>query len=98
MHDAKTVPDHKAFALYLLPFEKFARFLKQINFQGNINMEMMPGDLAGIGNLVDSFLKLQKLGPKGFYLKKKLRVAITKPILMKKLKGVSIPSETDKHK
>ena len=80
-----------------LPFNKFAVFLQRIKFDGIINMEMMPADLAGIENLIGSYLKLKRLGPKLPYLLKRLRIALIKPFLMKKLQGVPLQAEPDKH-
>jgi len=80
-----------------LPFEKFAKFLKDINFDGIINMEMLPSDLVGVENLIGSYLKLKKLGPKFPYLLKKFRISCFKPILMKKLQGVTFLAEPEKH-
>lgn len=80
-----------------LPFEKFVVFLQRIHFNGIINMEMMPADLQGIENLIGSYLKLKKLGNKFDYLLKKIRIELVKPILMKKLQGVPLKAEPDKH-
>ena len=80
-----------------LPFEKFVEFLKDIKFDGIINMEMMPSDVAGIENLIGSYLKLKKLGPTFPYLLKKIRIACFKPIIMKKLQHVTLLSEPEKH-
>ncbi|UYP46220.1 hypothetical protein NEF87_002505 [Candidatus Lokiarchaeum ossiferum] len=80
-----------------LPFEKFVDFLHRIDFNGIINMEMMPADLQGINNLIDSYLKLKKLGTKFQYIMKKIRVTLIKPILLNKLQGVPLKAEPDKH-
>ncbi|MHA1617783.1 MAG: sugar phosphate isomerase/epimerase family protein [Promethearchaeota archaeon] len=80
-----------------LPYEKFVEFYKRIKFDGTINMEMMPADLKGIENLIDSYLKLKKLGPKFPYYRKKVRIACLKPLLMNKIKDVPFKAEPDMH-
>jgi sugar phosphate isomerase/epimerase len=80
-----------------LPFGKFVDFLEDIKFDGIINMEMLPSDLTGIKNLVKSYLKLKKLGPKFPYFLKLIRIACLRPFLMKKIKNVPLQAEPDKH-
>ncbi len=80
-----------------LPLDLFEKFLKNIQFNGTINMELMPSGLKGIENLIDSYLILKKFGPKLPYLLKKIRILLLKPLLMKKLKNVPLQAEPDKH-
>ncbi len=72
-------------------------FLRERKINIICNMEILPADLKGVENLINSYLMLLSLGPKGTFIKKRVRIAAVKPILMRKLRNVEFQSERPTH-
>ncbi len=81
----------------MFPFARFREFLNKIQFKGIINMEMLPTDLTGVENLMQSFLMLEKCGSALKYYRKKIQISFIKPMLLRKLQGVSFQKARESH-
>ncbi|MEA2071398.1 MAG: TIM barrel protein [Asgard group archaeon] len=80
-----TEDSHLALGLGKLPFNDFFTFLKDINYVGVINQEIVPRDFD-LGKILDSCLYCVKPFSKGRYFRLKIKYSIIKPFLRQKLK------------
>ena len=71
-----------------LPIDDILEILKAQNFQGIINLELLPRNLKDIKPLIDSYLKVVRNFDRMKYLKSKLMLVLNAPPLMRKMKQV----------
>ncbi len=70
-----------------LPLEILS-ILKEQNFQGIVNLELLPRNLQDIKPLINSYLKVVRNFDRMKYLKSKFRLILSAPPLMRKMKEV----------
>jgi len=71
-----------------LPVDEILAILKEQNFQGIINLELLPRNLGDIKKLINSYLKVVRNFDPMKYLKSKLMLVWYAPPLIKKMKKV----------
>jgi sugar phosphate isomerase/epimerase len=71
-----------------LPIDDILEILREQNFQGIINLELLPRNLKDIKPLIDSYLKVVRNFDRMKYLKSKLMLVLNAPPLMRKMKQV----------
>ncbi len=71
-----------------LPIDGILRTLKEQNFQGIINLELLPRNLHDIKPLINSYLKVVRNFDRTKYLKSKFMLVLYAPPLIKKMKKV----------
>jgi sugar phosphate isomerase/epimerase len=71
-----------------LPIDDILEILKAQNFQGIINLELLPRNLKDIKPLIDSYLKVVRNFDRMKYFKSKFMLILNAPPLMRKMKQV----------
>ncbi len=71
-----------------LPIDEILQILKQQNYKGIINLELLPRNLTDIKPLINSYLKVVRNFDRVKYLKTKFKLIIYTPILIKKMKQI----------
>ncbi len=70
----------------VLPVDEILTILKEQNFQGIINLELLPRNLRDIKPLINSYLKVVRNFDRMKYLKTKFRLVLYAPPLRRKMK------------
>lgn len=65
----------------ILPIQDILKTLKQQNYDGVINLEILPRSLSEIGAVIDSYLKVLKIFNKTKYYRTKTRLIFYLPML-----------------
>jgi sugar phosphate isomerase/epimerase len=71
-----------------LPVDEILALLKEQNFQGIINLELLPRNLKDIKPLINSYLKVVRNFDRMKYLKSKFMLVMYAPPLVRKMKQV----------
>lgn len=71
-----------------LPIDEILITLKNQNFQGVINLELLPRKIGDIRPLVNSYLKVVRTFDRRKYWKAKLRLVVYAPVLLRFMKQV----------
>jgi sugar phosphate isomerase/epimerase len=71
-----------------LPIDEILAILKEQNFHGIINLELMPRNLTDIKPLINSYLKVVYTFDRVKFLKTKFKLILYAPPLMRKMKHV----------
>lgn len=82
---SKEKDDHLPLGQGEMPYQDFLRFLKRIGYKGVINQEIKPQGLD-IVSIMTSCLNVLKIVDKPRFLKLKVKYAIMKPIIKKKIR------------
>ena len=71
-----------------LPIDEILATLKEQNFKGIINLELLPRNFSEIRPLINSYLKVVRNFDRMKYLKTKFKLILYAPPLMKKMKRI----------
>ncbi len=87
--ESKEFDEHLPLGDGILPLNEFFDFLKQIEFDGIINLEVKPKNALNALSVVDSYLRVLRRFQFRKYLQTKIRLIFLKPILKRRLKQLS---------